>query len=102
VSVAFRCKFCALFATLLVCLAVVMVVECQLHSMSFEQTHAADTNHHQGSAIHSIDFSCIIAILPAIMFFTLLLFFMFCAMPLCLRRGLHSFPLFVPPRYLSL
>lgn len=94
-------KFCSLLAALLVCLAVVTVFECQLHSMSFEHTHTADTGPHRGSAIHLIDLSCMIAILPAIMFFTLLLFFLFCAMPLYLKRGLHSFPLFVPPRHLS-
>jgi hypothetical protein len=90
-----------LFVILLACLAVVMVVECQLHVVSVEHTHTANAGQHRGSATPSIDFHCMIAILPTVMFFTLALFFMFRPIPLCLTHSLHSFPFFIPPRLLS-
>ena len=60
-------KTCALLAVVLACLTIVLVSECQVHSLPSEHEHAASTGHlHNHSAPgHTIGaIPCVLAVLP--------------------------------------
>ena len=60
-------KTCALLAVVLACLTLVLVIECQAHSLPSEHEHAASTGHHHPHSApgHTLGaLPCVLAVLP--------------------------------------
>ena len=87
-------------AMLLVCVALGAIVVCQFHMTPSDHGHDAPGTHHPTPSAHSmLDSSCLMAVLPAIIFIAFLVFFPFYAAPLWLKHAPPTFPPFIPPRH---
>jgi hypothetical protein len=88
----------------LICLPVLAAIACQVHTVPLDHEHAMPSHSHPDSSAHSLfDFSCMgmAAVLPAIVIFAALLFYIVHAMPLVLKHAVLAFPPFIPPRHLT-
>jgi hypothetical protein len=95
----FSRKTGTMLAALFVCLVAARGISCQFHVTSDVRDHAALTGHHESSTPQSLmDFSCLMAVLPAIGYFLLLLCFVYSAIPMWPKYATPTFPLFIPPR----
>ena len=100
-----RRKTYVILALLLVCTIAAALLECQVHTESSEDEHAAahehtaPMSHHHRSTPHAIGHVvCLIAVLPAAMFlvwFTVMRLHVSLRL-VCLTSA--AFPLFIPPR----
>ena len=86
-------------AMLLICMAVMAVITCQLHVAPDAHDHAASPGHHHSPSSHaSGDMPCVTGVLSTMMFFTSVLFVFFHIAPLLVPNTLITFPPFRPPR----
>jgi len=96
---AFPRKARSILAMLLACVALTIIIECQVHhAVQLTSEHTLPTSHHHSCSRSGMDGACILAVLSGPIFFMLFLFFTFQARPLVLKYTLHIFPLFIPPR----
>jgi hypothetical protein len=90
-------------ALVLICLPVVAAIACQGHTMPLDHERAMPSHSHPSSSGYPLlDFSCLsmAAVLPTIVMFASLLFYMMHARPLVLKHTIFAFPPFIPPRRL--
>lgn len=84
---------------LLVCMTVMVVAVCQGHAALPDYEYTPSSGHRPTSSTHAaLDFSCLVAVLPSMVFFPCLPLFLLYTTPLLLQHALLTFSLFRPPR----
>jgi hypothetical protein len=86
----------ALLATLLVGVAIIAALACQMHAVPSEPMHTAPIGHQQHSALGSAP--CLVAVLPVITTMIVLVVLWFSAPMVMLTPNTSPFPVFHPPR----
>lgn len=84
---------------LLICMIAGVFIKCQIHAAPGKRHRAASTEHRPTSSGHpTVDFSCVVAALPSLVFFLFLLFTLLQITPVLLHHALLTSPLLRPPR----
>ena len=84
---------------LCVCIAVVMGVMCQLHTAPHEHAIPASGHHENSSSPLFNALSCVMAVIPSVDLFPVLLFLMFYVWLPPLKPLAPAFELDIPPRH---
>jgi ABC-type Fe3+ transport system permease subunit len=85
-------------ALLLICIAIIAAVACQVHP-AFNDEYAVSSQHHSPSSVHTgLDVLCVVAVLPAILVFLSWIFFAWHAPSWVLKDTAPVFLPFIPPR----
>ena len=90
-------KVATALTILLICLTVIMIIQCEFHPAN--RMHAA-TGHHQHASSKALDGGfCLIAILPAIWYLPIRFSYTMLVVTILGQRDSHLFPFFIPPRF---
>src|SRR5918998_1767758 len=92
-------KIWQMMVLLLVCMAIGIGFACQVHPPAHDHAHAIPgTSHHSSSSHASLDFFCILAVLPTVVSFGSLFLGVLHATPLVVNHTLLVSLPFIPPR----
>ncbi len=85
---------------LLLWLAIIVALQCQVHATPLDPEFTGSGTRGNPVSAHSmLDFSCLAAVLPAVVLFTFLLLLLPYTTPSLLKYAFPIFPLFRPPRH---
>jgi hypothetical protein len=94
-------KTTPILAVVLACVTIILVIECQMHDLPFEHTHAVSTGHHHshnapGNTTGGIP--CLLAMLPLGIVFPLVAFMKLNTVDVLSPSAVPPLLPFVPPR----